>query len=308
MTLSSLRAKSLKKDVSDSVKYAIRYITNAIINSKISDMILKKITVHSLGSIDFSSYDLAENLNVLKVRNCDEVSYALRLVLNHKANPPLFPTRADTRIEAIVRIDEKEYLTVLLPNAENDTLILKVYDDNGKDVTTEYIYLCSHCAEHDLSDIFDGNEDTMLLRFLQYANEDQYYAPRELAKQTEGISTLRAFRLYLRTFIKNFKGETIREGKHYEIVLKPNGRYAVKHRIDGDLPVLLSESERTLFRYLCFLRTAEFWRGFEDIRNLHGIKKPLIIKDFLNRLDESIDVKDLLRRTGELGRQVIILS
>jgi hypothetical protein len=72
--------------------------------------------------------------------------------------------------------------------------------------------------------------------------------------------------------------------------------------------VCLSESEQILFRYLCFLRTAEFWRGFEEIRNLHGVKKPLIIKDFLERLDESIDTSSIINRTMELGRQVIILT
>jgi hypothetical protein len=41
---------------------------------------------------------------------------------------------------------------------------------------------------------------------------------------------------------------------------------------------------------------------------LHGIKKPLIIKDFLERLDESIDTKDIIDRTVKLGRQVIILT
>ena len=271
-------------------------------------MILKKLSLCSLGSLDFFSCDFTEKTNILKLQNCDEVSYALCLVLNHKTIPPLFPARAETRIDALVCIDGKAYFTLLLPDEENGTLSLKAYDDNGDDATSEYVYLCSHCAEHDLSDIFDGNEDTMLLGFLKYANEDLYYEPCELATQTEGVSALRAFKSYLRTYIKNFKGEAIRHGKHYEIVLKPNGIYAVRHRIDGDLPVFLSESERTLFRYLCFLRTAEFWRGFEEIRNLHGIKKPLIIKNFLNRLDESIDVGDLLKRTEELGRQVIILS
>ena len=271
-------------------------------------MMLKRLTIQRLGSLDTFSCNFTETVNVLKLRYADEVSYALRLVLNHKVRPPLFPTRADTRIDAIVRIDGTEYWTVLLPNGENDTLTLKAYHNTGEDATSEYVYRCSHCAEHDQSDIFDGAEDTMLLRFLQYANEDLYDTQHELAAKTEGLSTLRAFKAYLRTFIKNFKGETICEGKHYEIILKPNGRYAVKHKIDGHRPVLLSESERTLYRYLCFLRTAEFWRGFEEIRNLHGIKKPLIIKDFLNRLDESINAKELLRRTEELGRQIIILS
>ena len=273
-------------------------------------MLLRKISISHLGGIKNFSWDFTNSLNVVEERYSDELFWAITAVLHNKSTPCMPPIWIckESRIDAVVSINEKTFHIRITPNEDLNEIKLSAFDKQAREETAEYRYLSSHCAEHDLSDIFDGNEDTMLLRFLQYANEDLYYAPCELAKQTEGISTLRAFRSYLRTFIKNFKGETIREGKHYEIVLKPNGRYAVKHRIDGDHPVLLSESEHTLFRYLCFLRTAEFWRGFEDIRNLHGIKKPLIIKDFLNRLDKSIDIKDLLKRTEELGRQVIILS
>ena len=135
-----------------------------------------------------------------------------------------------------------------------------------------------------------------------------YYAPHELAARTDGFSKLKFFRAYLRTFLKNFQGERICADKSYELVLKSDGRYAVSHSAGGDSAPLLSESEELLFRYLCFLHTAEFWQGFEELRNLHGVKKPLIVKDFLSRLDESIDRKDLLKRTEGLRRQVIILS
>ena len=74
------------------------------------------------------------------------------------------------------------------------------------------------------------------------------------------------------------------------------------------MPVFLSESEQTLFRYLCFLRTAEFWQGFEELRNLHSVKKPILTQDFLERLDESIDLQDILERTRRLNRQIIILT
>ena len=273
-------------------------------------MILKKLSILHFGAIDLFSCELNDKLNILNFRYCDELIYALRLVLNHKSNPPLYEhfIRAETRIEARVSIGEKEYFTIISPDSANGELTLQAYDASEKEVSTEYLYLSSHPAEQDLTDVFDGNGETMLLRLLQYANEDIYYAPNELATQTEGISRLRAFRVHLRKFIKNFKSETIREGKHYEIVLKPNGRYSVKHTMVFDQPVFLSESEQTLFRYLCFLRTAEFWQGFEEIRNLHGIKKPLIVKDFMNRLDDSIDTKDILQRTGALDRQIIILS
>jgi hypothetical protein len=71
---------------------------------------------------------------------------------------------------------------------------------------------------------------------------------------------------------------------------------------------MLSESERMMFKFLCFLRTAEFWNGFEEIRNLHSVKKPLLIRGFLEKLDESIDVRELLLRTEKLKRQTILIT
>ena len=100
----------------------------------------------------------------------------------------------------------------------------------------------------------------------------------------------------------------IREGKRYELYLESSGKYVVRHVDDNGCSVFLSESEETLFRYLCFLKTAEFWHGFEELRNLNGIKKPLIVEGFLERLDESIDVSDLLQRTLRLKRQLILLT
>lgn len=275
-----------------------------------SAVILRRLSVQNLGTVEAVSLNLTEGLNLIRTRYDDELIYAIRLLMHHAAIPP-FPSpwiRADTRIEAAVTADGTDYAVTLLPRPGGQGLILTAYDPQDRDVTEPYAYLCAHCAEQDLSEVFDGEGDRMLLRFLQYANEDLFFAPRELSERTEGLSDLRAFRAYLREYIENFTGETIREGKQYEIIPDRDGRYAVRHRGNGEQPVLLSESEGILFRYLCFLRTAEFWRGFEELRNLHGIRKPLLIRGFLNRLDESIDLTSLLRRTAELHRQVIILS
>jgi hypothetical protein len=56
------------------------------------------------------------------------------------------------------------------------------------------------------------------------------------------------------------------------------------------------------------LKTAEFWRGFEELRNLHGVKKPLIVGNFLERIDEMVDVSEILKRTMTLNRQVVLLT
>ena len=272
-------------------------------------MILKHITVQNLGSVDRFEQDFRDRLTLVKSRYTEEISHAIRLVLNHKA-PPLLGSRAEgsPRIEAVVEVPPKTFRLVVSGESDQHDLCLRAYDACGNDVTEEYLYLTAHCAEHDLSDVFQGDRDTPVFRPLQYIDADRYDQIQELATHTDGMSKIKAFRKYLLTFIKNFRPEQIREGKRYELCLDSNGKYAVRYIDDHDMPVFLSESEQRLLRYLCFLKTAEFWNGFESLRNLNDVKKPLLVEHFLERLDESIDVQELWNRTLKLRRQLIILT
>lgn len=272
-------------------------------------MVLKNLTVINLGSVKQAEYDLEEGLNLLESRAADEIASAIRLVFNHGyLSLPEYWVRGGTLIDARVEEGQEIYRLTVRPSGKLGRLRLRAYNGMGEEVTGKYKYLSAHCAEQDLCDLFDGSGGELPLRLLQYANEDMYYRTNELSRLTGGLSELRAFRAYLHEFINRSEPELIREGKKYEIFLKKNGRYALKYKSAQGGVMTLSESERVLFRYLCFLRTAEFWRGFEEIRNLHSVKKPLIVKNFLDRLDESIDLRRLLQRTSELDRQVIILS
>ena len=272
-------------------------------------MILKRITIQNLGAVDAFEYDFENDLNIVRSRYTDEISGAIQFVLNHRAfSLPKLWVRRSTKIEALVCILGTEYLLIVAPNLKQNDLCLRAYDVDGHEKTREYLYLTSHCAEQDLCDVFDKDAKKTFFKPIQYLDEDRYYSPSDLSKRTDRLSETKAFRSYLKTFIKDFKSETIRDGKRYELYLKKDGRYAVRYKGDNDMPVFLSESEQTLFRYLCFLRTAEFWQGFEELRNLHALKKPLLVKDFLSRLDESINIENLLKRTTELERQVIILN
>ena len=274
---------------------------------RIFAMILKRMTIQSFGALEWLEYNFVEGLNVLGSRYTDEIARAIGLVLCHKYSSfPADRVRRNTVIEALVYVDEKEFRVIIKSGSSN--LYLTAYDETDNDVTKEYRYLISHCLEQDTSDVFCGDGDKTLFKLLQYSDEDRYYASKELSRRTDRRSETNAFRAYLKAFIKNFQPERIREGKRYELYLKKDGKYAVRLRDDYDMPVFLSESEQTLFRYLCFLKTAEFWHGFEELRNLHAIKKPLLVKDFLSRLDESINIEGLLQRTAALERQVIILN
>ena len=272
-------------------------------------MILKRITIQNLGAVDAFECDFENGLNIVKNRYTEEISGAIQFVLNHRASYlPRLWVSGSTRIEALVCILGKEYLLIVAPNLKQNDLCLRAYDVDGYEKTREYLYLTSHCAEQDLCEVFNKDAPKMFFKPIQYLDEDRYYSPSDLSKCTDRLSETKAFRSYLKTFIQDFKSETIRDGKRYEFYLKKDGRYAVRYKGDNDMPVFLSESEQTLFRYLCFLRTAEFWQGFEELRNLHCVKKPIIIADFLERLDESIDMQDILERTKRLNRQIITLT
>lgn len=272
-------------------------------------MLLKTISISRLGGIKNFSFSFSNSLNILKERYSKELSLAISTVLHNRSAPriPKAWVCRESRIDAEVLVNEKIFHLKIIPREDTNGIGMSAFDKEGRDATNEYLYLSSHCEEQDLSDVFDG-EDRTLLRFLQYAEEDLYYLPNELSKKTDGFSNLKIFRKYLRSFIDNFKPEVIRDGKQYEIILKKDGRYGVRCTNGYLESAYLSESEKTLFRYLCFLRTAEFWQGFEEMRNLHSLKKPFLVNDFLNRIDQSIDVTELLERSAQLGRQIIIIE
>ena len=135
----------------------------------------------------------------------DELSFAIRLILGHKIPPPpSFSVGVETRIEADILLSEKEYRVVALGDKQGRGFIFSCRDLCGSDVTREYLYLTSHSYEQDLSDVFCGEEESDIPRFLKYANDDLYYSENELAGVTSGLSNIKAFRRYLRNFLDNF--------------------------------------------------------------------------------------------------------
>ena len=271
-------------------------------------MILKNISIQNLGAITHFYKDFSAGLNVVHDRRCEALSFAMRAILNHRPPlPPCLSAGVKTKIEADVLVPEKLYRVVASFDTAKNGFTLSCYDQNGGYHTDEYLYLTTHSYEQDAATVFTGEEATQP-RFLRYADEDRYYSEKELSRATGGLSDVKAFRRYLRSFIENFKPELLRDGKTYEMFIERGGRYAVRCGIDGEITRNLSETESMIFRYLCFLQTAEFWHGFEEMRNLHAIKKPMIISGFLERIDKSIDACDFLGRAARLQDQTILIT
>lgn len=273
-------------------------------------MIIKKLTIHDFGAITDFSLSFCDGVNRIKSRVTDELSYVVENILNCKfvSYLPMPKVSKDTKIMANVIIGEVVYSILIQYDENQEKLILLAKNEQGEDVTAEYLYLTSHCEGQDFSEVFDGNEKIYHLSLLKYINAEYIYDSTDLSQKTNGYSNLKVFRAYLLRFFKNFKPEKIRAGKRYELILNENKVYDVRCLNDENNDVYLSDCEQVLFNYLCFLNTAEFWRGFEDIRNLHSVKKPLLIKNFFEKIDESVDTKSILKRTENLKRQIIILS
>ena len=272
-------------------------------------MILRKISVQNLGSVRCFSHNLSHGLNIIKDQRREELLFAIRLVLGHNTMlPPLILAGADTVIEAAVVFSDTEYTVRALFDERKNGFSLCCRDRCGADATSEYLYLTSRSCEEDEADAFIPEEVQTVPRFLKYANEDLYYPKNGLARATNGFSCVKAFRKYLRSFIENFEPELLREDKEYELVIEKNGTYAARCKLNGRVTQSLSETERMLFKYLCFLRTAEFWDGFEQLRDMHSIKRPMIISGFCEKLDESVRVDGLLQRAASIRKQTILLT
>lgn len=273
-------------------------------------MIIKNISIKNLGFADQLSLDFDNTVNTIKTRESSEIAFAIKVILNNKSVPcpSLLRVGADTEIMADVIADGKLYRISATYDQTAKKLSVLAKDEKGEDVTKEYLYISEHCEAQDNAEIFNGDERDHHLSLCRYINAEYLYAQSELKKKTRGYSSLKSFRSQLLRFFKNFTPEPLRLGKQYEIILERNGIYNVQHSNNKAEKVYLSDCEQMLFNYLCFLRTAEFWREFEELRNLHATKKPILVKNFLNRLDESVDASNLIKRTSDLGRQVIILN
>lgn len=272
-------------------------------------MYIKHITIRNFGSVKWFDADLGSGLNIIQTGNTPEVAAAIETVLcNHPPETPyLASVREDTQITAEVSIKEKTFFVAWTPDNLTGRLQLKALDAEEKDATWDYRVALSHCPEEDAAGRFDGQDKTLPRRLVWYCHGDDPVRRRRLAKKTNHIAETRTFRSRLLQYIRNFAPEPIHCQKAYQLTMQPNGEFEVFcPGVSGG--VLLSETKEKLFLYMCFLNIAAFWKDIEDIRDFHHTQKPLLIQNFLEFLDESVEIANLISRTLRLQRQVIMIT
>ena len=155
--------------------------------------------------------------------------------------------------------------------------------------------------------IMDREEDYPRVLY-KYKKASEFFPGLQFEKATGGVGTTNIFRFFLTEYIKDFTPEKLIKGKPYELTLNKEGQFVVINKNTGKKEECLSESEKTAYHYLCFLYVAKFWQEFELMRDLHYIPKPLIIQNFANRIDESVNTEELLEKAKLLNRKIVLFD
>lgn len=267
-------------------------------------MFIQHITIHNFGVIRYYDADLTQELNLIESRHTDEIAAVVGFLLCNTP-PPTIPQQwlqADTQISAVINLEDTAYSICAKPQLGQLQLIAT--DATGGDATAQYQYALSHCKEQDEIESFDGQDKEVPLRLCRYRYRED---DDDLSGRTERLADTNTFRRYLCQYTQDFRPEPINSKKKYQTAVSEQGIFEARYPgFSGE--VFLSETEEKLFLYICFLNIAEFWAGFEKIRDLHHEKKPLLIRDFIEFLDESANINALIARTQKLQRQIIILT
>ena len=237
-------------------------------------MTINQITIENFGGIAHLAVSLDEHIHLMETSYVEEMIVILTRLLSVEPQLPVSASwiRDGTRVNANVYLSDKQYTVNIDTNEKKSEMTLKAFDSDGNDKTSEYCLNLMHCIEEDDLTVFSGCDPEITERLYHYMDEETFYPQKSLSKLTDGCSNTNSFRLWLRRYIKDTPQEI------------PN--------------------DEMQYRLLCHLKALEFWDGFEDIRNLHYVRKPFIVKDYG---EHSENQNTLFDRAKDTGRQVIVL-
>ena len=240
-------------------------------------MTINQITIENFGGIARLAVSLDEHIHLMETSYVEEMIIILTRLLSVEPQLPVSASwiRDGTRITANVFLSDKQYTVYIDADEKKSEMTLKAFDSNGNDKSSEYCLNLMHCVEEDNLTVFNGCDPEITERLYHYMDEETFYPQKSLSKLTDGCSNTNSFRLWLRRYIKDTPQEI------------PN--------------------DEMQYRLLCHLKALEFWDGFEDIRNLHYVRKPFIVKNYGEHLEHKNEISTLFDRAMDTGRQVIVL-
>ena len=261
---------------------------------------IKQIIIEKNGKIT-ESLEFNKGLSVVK--GSAEIYDIIKLLLGIKEAARSF---YNIRLLAVVEHDKTYYIRG--SKNKGDLLFdVSIFSDETE-CTEEYFDTLKEADEINSSLFFHRfKRQDFPHKLFKYRDLLKYYPNGDFSSLTNGYGSTRSFRGFITDYIKLFKPIRLRANKDLFLKLSNDGEFNVGF-INSNDKVFLSESESVLYHYLSFISIADFWSRAEKIRNLNRVNKPLIVSNFLERLDVSIDLSEIVRRTNKIDRQVIMFS
>ena len=264
------------------------------------NLYVKQIVIEKNGKIT-ESLKFDKGLSVIK--GSAETYDIIKLLLGIKEAARSFH---NIRFLSVVELDKTYYIR---GNKNKGDLLfsVSVFSDETE-CTEEYFEMVKDATEIDSALFFHRfKRQDFPHKLFKYRDLLKYYPNGDFSSLTNGYGTTRSFRGFITDYIKHFKPIRLRTDKDLFLKLSTDGEFNVGF-INSNDKVFLSESESVLYHYLSFISIADFWSIAEKIRNLNRVNKPLIVSRFLELLDDSIDLSEVVTKTRKIDRQVIIFS
>ena len=270
-------------------------------------MLIESISVYDFGTISRYETTFRNGFNEIQAFAVPELTAAMGLVLRNKVpSCSKLWIQNTTKIEAVVQTKQTDYRVALTPNRDQSGFSLSAFDHTGADQTSQYLLTFSNGSKEDSRNIFRGGNRNIYFALKYCDREGKRKSGRSLSERTNDILYMQAFHAYRRRYVMSFKPIPIRNG--FFLLLREDGSFAVEDTRHNLCTGRLSETDERLARYLCFLQVAAFWDGFEQIRNMHYERKPLILLDFLEFLNTSVLASGKLQHADNFGYQILALT
>ena len=240
-------------------------------------MILKKLKIEQFGKIQHFETSFDPKLSVISHSNADIIVRAMGIATNNKSLAGRITNRmmsVNSHISAEIEVQGKTLLVTARGQPSQcgwayDVRDTACMESMNPSKLFRSIRLCEE--EETLTYYRYNGKDRYSDRFLHYKDPERYYEGSEFQKKTDGAGLTRSFRACLSEYMK-------------------------VHRVD--------ETDRRRADFLCYLHVIKFWNGFQDIRDMHHEKWPIIIET--EEQYGNADFAELLETQDTLGRQLLL--
>lgn len=289
-------------------------------------MKIQKIKIENLGKIDKLQIEMKKDVLVIPYKEYKDVAKGLAEAVSNTYLSMITPIeiKKDSLVECVFQCENKNWKAVATfnPNYKEEIYKGRVVV-NGRPLRHEYFcdgvnqnnssLLSKFHISIDENDIFVFRNNLYLnfeipsQRWCRFFDLSTFFEPFKIIKEDN-----EEFAYGIREFIKQFKPVAMDISKNLYVTLNENNTLIPTRINNGIYEQVknLSQSDTAVFNYVCFIiaNNAIFYALSRIMPGFYFAKKPLFLFNFVEYLDQSVDISFLLNMATDMGCQVFLFT